>query len=88
MNNLDKILDEYHNYLMDRKLAKKEHTPYLVRWVKEFLRFARNKTGHKFETVDSPRKNTSCHDVAQRRRKNTKKGNHGLFVPEIKKFVL
>ena len=51
MNNLEKILDEYHKYLILRKLAKKEHVPYLVRWVKEFLQFARDKTGHKFETV-------------------------------------
>ena len=51
MSKLDKILDEYHKYLTLRKLAKAEHVPYLVRWVKEFLRFARDKTGHKFETV-------------------------------------
>ena len=31
--------------------AKAEHVPYLVGWVREFLRFARDKTGHKFETV-------------------------------------
>jgi hypothetical protein len=36
--------------------AKTEHAPYLVRWVKEFLQFAKDKTGHKFEAVDSPRK--------------------------------
>ena len=57
MNNLEKLLAEYHKYLMDRKLAKAEHAPYLVGWVKEFLQFARDKTGHKFEAVDSPRKN-------------------------------
>ena len=51
MNNLEKILDEYHKYLILRKLAKEEHVPYLVRWVKEFLQFAKDKTGHKFETV-------------------------------------
>ncbi len=49
MNNLEKVLAEYHKYLMLRKLAKAEHVPYLVRWVKEFLQFARDKTGHKFE---------------------------------------
>ena len=51
MNKLDKILDEYHKYLMFRKLCKAEHAPYLVRWAKQFLRFAKGKTGHKFETV-------------------------------------
>ncbi len=51
MNNLEKVLDEYHKYLMDRKLCKAEHAPYLLRWVREFLRFARDKTGHEFETV-------------------------------------
>ncbi|MBC8372694.1 MAG: hypothetical protein ISS69_07350 [Phycisphaerae bacterium] len=59
MNKLDKILNEYHKYLIRRKLVKTEHAPYLVRWVREFLQFARDKTGHKFETVDSPRKNAS-----------------------------
>ena len=57
MNKLEKVLADYHKYLMDRKLAIAEHAPYLVRWVKEFLQFAKDKTGHKFETVDSPRKN-------------------------------
>ena len=57
MNNLEKLLAEYHKYLMLRKLAKAEHVPYLVGWVREFLQFARDKTGHKFEAVDSPRKN-------------------------------
>ena len=57
MNNLEKVLAEYHKYLTLRKLAKAEHAPYLVRWVREFLHFARDKTGHKFEAVDSPRKN-------------------------------
>jgi hypothetical protein len=51
MNKLEKVLAEYHKYLMLRKLVKKEHAPYLVRWVKEFLRFAKGKTAHKFETV-------------------------------------
>ena len=57
MNKLEKVLAEYHKYLTLRKLAKAEQVPYLVRWVREFLRFAKDKTGHKFETVDSPRKN-------------------------------
>ena len=51
MNDLGKVLAEYHKYLILRKLAKAEHVPYLVRWVKEFLQFARDKTGHKFEAV-------------------------------------
>ena len=51
MNKLDKILDEYRKYLMRRKLAKQAHVPYLVSWVKEFLRFAKGHAGHKFETV-------------------------------------
>ena len=51
MNNIKKVLAEYHKFLLDRKLAKVEHVPYLVRWVKEFLRFAKDKTGHKFQAV-------------------------------------
>ena len=51
MNKLDKILDEYHKYLISRKLVTKIRIPYLVRWVRQFLQFARDKNGHKFETV-------------------------------------
>ena len=58
MNKLEKVLDEYHKYLMRHKLARKAHIPYLVRWVRQFLRFAKDKNGHRFETVYSPRKNT------------------------------
>ena len=49
MNNLEKVLAEYHKYLMLRKLAKADHVPYLVSWVREFLQFAKDKTGHKFQ---------------------------------------
>ncbi|MCP4376376.1 MAG: hypothetical protein GY794_09405 [bacterium] len=51
MSKLDNILDEYHKYLTLRKLCKAEHTPYLLRWAKQFLRFARDKTGHKSERI-------------------------------------
>jgi len=51
MSKLEKVLDEYHKYLMHRRLAKEAHTPYMVRWVRQFLQFAKDKTGHKFETV-------------------------------------
>ncbi len=66
MNKLDRILDEYHKYLMQRRLVKELHAPYLVRWVREFLRFAKDKTGYKFETVDSPRKNLPGGRLAQK----------------------
>jgi hypothetical protein len=71
MNNLDKILDEYHKYLLHRKLARVEHVPYLTGWVRELLQFARDKTDHKFEAVDSPRKNAK--ELIERR-------DHGLFM--------
>jgi len=51
MNKLEQVLTEYHKYLTRRKLARIEHVPYLVRWVREFLKFAKGKTGHKFEAV-------------------------------------
>jgi hypothetical protein len=49
MSKLDKVMDEYHKYLTLRKLAKDEHPPYLVGWVKKFLRFAKDKTGHRLQ---------------------------------------
>ena len=51
MTKLENVLAEYHKYLILRKLVKEEQAPYLVRWVREFLQFARDKTGYKFETV-------------------------------------
>jgi len=51
---------------MQRRLVKELHAPYLVRWVREFLRFAKDKTGYKFETVDSPRKNLPGGRLAQK----------------------
>ena len=45
MNKLEKVLAE-DQVLHDRTLTKAEHATYLVRWVKEFLQFGRDKTGH------------------------------------------
>jgi|MDTC01.1.fsa_nt_gb hypothetical protein len=66
MGKLEEILAEYHKYLLHRKLAKAEHVPYLVRWVREFLQFAKDKTGHKFEVVDSPQRNLPAGRQAHR----------------------
>ncbi len=46
MNELEKVLAEYHKYLTCRKLANEARAPYLVRWVREFLRFAKGKRRH------------------------------------------
>jgi hypothetical protein len=79
MNNLDKILDEYHKYLIDRKLVKKVRAPYLVRRVREFLQFARDKTGRRFETViEMFKQRLSIHHEGTHR--TQRKGNGGLFV--------
>ena len=93
MSKLDKVLDEYHKYLMLRKLCKEEHAPYLVGWVRKFLRFARDKTGHKFETViEMFRSRQWIH--RERAHRTHRKCNYGLLIGfgsygfEIKKFVL
>jgi hypothetical protein len=36
-------------FLQDKKLALDKHQPYLVRWVREFLLFARAHAGYSFE---------------------------------------
>ena len=47
------VLDEYANFLREKKLAVPKHQPYLVRWVREFLLFARQHGGYTFEqTLD------------------------------------
>ena len=47
------VLDGYANFLIERDVALPKHQPYLVRWVREFLRFARAHGGYTFEqTLD------------------------------------
>ena len=40
-NQLHVILKEYDNFLRDKDLALPKHRPYLVRWVQQFVHFAR-----------------------------------------------
>lgn len=47
------MLDGYAKFLKDKNLALDKHQPYLVRWVREFLLFARTHAGYSFEqTLD------------------------------------
>lgn len=50
---LTRILDGYANLLQENDLALLKHRPYLVRWVKDFLLFAKEHGGYTFEqTLD------------------------------------
>jgi hypothetical protein len=50
---LRKILEGYANFLREKELAVSKHQPHLVRWVREFLVFAREHAGSTFEqTLD------------------------------------
>ncbi len=50
---LHEVLGGYAKFLQDKNLAMDKHQPYLVRWVREFLLFARARTGYSFEqTLD------------------------------------
>ena len=50
---LESVLGDFANFLRERKLALPKHQPYLVRWVREFLFFARQHGGYTFEqTLD------------------------------------
>jgi hypothetical protein len=50
---LHEVLDGYAKFLQEKKLALDKHRPYLVRWVREFLLFARTHAGYSFEqTLD------------------------------------
>jgi len=50
---LRKILDSYANFLREKDLALLKHQPYLVRWVRDFLLFAKEHGGYTFEqTLD------------------------------------
>lgn len=50
---LTQILDGYANFVREKELALPKHQPYLVRWVKDFLLFAKEHGGYTFEqTLD------------------------------------
>jgi hypothetical protein len=47
------VLDGYANFLREKKLALPKHQRYLVRWLKDFLLFAKEHGGYTFEqTLD------------------------------------
>lgn len=48
------LLEGYANFLREKKLALPKHQPHLVRWVWQFLLFARKYSDYTFEqTLDS-----------------------------------
>lgn len=50
---LQAVLNGYAKFLREKELALPKHQPYLVRWVKEFLHFARAHAGYTFgQTLD------------------------------------
>jgi len=50
---LNQVLAGYATFLRDKELALAKHQPYLVRWGREFLLFARDHGGYTFEqTLD------------------------------------
>jgi hypothetical protein len=50
---LHEVLGGYATFLQDKNVALDKHQPYLVRWVREFLPFARQHAGYRFEqTLD------------------------------------
>ena len=52
-DHLHEVLNGYAKFLQKKKLALDKHQPYLVRWVREFLLFARAHAGFIFEhTLD------------------------------------
>lgn len=50
---LQAVLEGYSNFLREKKLALPKHQPHLVRWVRQFLLFARKHSDYTFEqTLD------------------------------------
>ncbi len=50
---LHEVLSGYAKFLQDKNLSLDKHQPHLVRWVREFLLFARAHAGYSFEqTLD------------------------------------
>ena len=46
---LNQVLAGYATFLREKELPSAKHQPYLVRWVREFLLFARDHGGYTFE---------------------------------------
>ena len=50
---LQAVLEGYSNFLREKKLPLPKHQPHLVRWVREFLLFAKEHSDYTFEqTLD------------------------------------
>ena len=50
---LQEVLESYAAFLREKELALAKHQPYLVRWVRDFLLFARRHGGYTFgQTLD------------------------------------
>ena len=50
-DHLHEVLDGYAKFLQPKNLALNKHQPYLVRWVREFLLFARTRAGCSFDVA-------------------------------------
>ena len=48
------VLDGYANFLRETELALPKHQPCLVRWVKDFLLFAKEHGGYTFVKTTVP----------------------------------
>jgi len=48
---LESVLEGYASFLRERMLAPLKHQPHLVRWVQEFLLFAKQHRGYTFEQM-------------------------------------
>ena len=51
MNKIDTVLADYEAYLKRHRMAKSKHIPYLVKWVRRFLDFAKRQRGKSFDEV-------------------------------------
>ena len=51
MSKIDTVMAEYKAYLERRRLAKPKYIPFLVKWVRQFLAFAREHHGRTFDEV-------------------------------------
>ena len=50
MSKIDTVMAEYREYMQSRRLAKAKHIPFLVKWVRQFLAFAKEHNGKSFDT--------------------------------------
>ena len=51
MSKIDTVMAEFRDFMQSRRLAKAKHIPFFVKWVRQFLAFAKTHRDKSFDEV-------------------------------------